>query len=204
MHQIDLGLQVPESTRMSLATYVALLEKWNRHINLVAKSTAASIWQRHIVDSSQLWRYAPQNVAHWLDLGSGGGLPGLVVAIIGRDLGRLASMTLVESDQRKSVFLMEAVRQLSLPVKVRTERIEALTAIPSDVISARALAELSTLFRFSEPHLSSETRLLLPKGANHKAEIEAAGCDWQFEVTTHASLTDGNAAILEISRLARR
>lgn len=204
MEQIDLGVPVPDSTRASLAIYVALLEKWNRHINLVAKSTATNMWQRHIVDSSQLWRHAPQHVSHWLDLGSGGGLPGLVVAIIGRDLGRLEAMTLVESDQRKAVFLMEAIRQLSLSVQVRTERIETIAPVRSDVISARALAELSTLFRFSEPHLLRESVLLLPKGASHKAEIETAMQDWQFDVTTHPSLTDGNAAILEISKLARR
>ena len=199
--QITSGVNVSRETYDKLRAFEALLGKWNQRINLVSKSTAAAIWERHIQDSAQIWSYAPANVTTWLDLGSGGGLPAIVVAVIGQAEGRLGRMTMVESDQRKSVFLREAVRTLGLNATVMDQRIEQLDPIPSDVISARALADLPKLLEFAHPHLKDGTRLLLPKGVRFRQELNEAQNRWSFAVKVHPSVTEPDAAILQLDDL---
>lgn len=198
------GLSVSRETTERLSIYVDLLEKWNRRINLIAKSTQPDIWQRHIADSAQLLVHAPPAVTHWLDFGSGGGLPGLVVAIIGNDSGRVKTITLVESDARKCVFLTEATRTLGLNVRVLNQRVEAVPLQAADVISARALADLSSLCDYAYPHCHQDTVLFFPKGAAHAQELTAASKAWDFEANVHQSRTDSRAAIVELWRLKRK
>lgn len=202
-HQNLSSFDVSRETFERLEALVALLEKWNRKINLISKSTTLDIWNRHIEDSAQIMKYAPESCDHWLDLGSGGGLPGLVIAIIGAEHDRIKKVTMVESDGRKCAFLTEASRQLALPVEVINQRIEAISPQDADVVSARALADLSILLGFCYPHVGERSKLLFPKGANHLAEIQRARESWRFQLEVHPSMTDPSAAVLEISDLAR-
>ena len=179
-----------------LAAYAGLLRKWNPAINLIAPSTIAQIESRHIADSLRLAEIAKDAQKNWVDLGSGGGLPGIVVAIIRPDL----DLTLVESDRRKAAFLRNAIRELALPrAKVLCSRIEALDRLDTANISARALAPLPQLMAYVERHLSPSGTAWLMKGRNWQAEVSQARYDWKFDLKTHHSATDPDAAILEIT-----
>lgn len=197
-------LNVSREAREQLALYVDLLTKWNTKINLISKSSREDIWQRHIEDSAQLCCIKVVKDPNWLDLGSGGGLPGLVVAIILRDQKTRGRITLVESDLRKATFLREVVRNLDLPVNVNAERIETLEPSASDVISARALAPLSQLLELSQRHADATTVRLFPKGETHLAEIAHAREKWNFDVTLHGSRTQHASAILEITNVEKK
>ena len=128
-------LNVSRETIDKFQAYLTLLEKWQRQINLVANSTLAEAWQRHILDSGQLAALYPPQTTRVMDVGSGAGFPGLVLAIMGG-----VTVDLVESDQRKAVFLSTVIRELGLPAKVHNQRIETLPRLFPDVITARALA----------------------------------------------------------------
>ena len=118
------GINVSRETMDRLESFAALAKKWNPSINLVARSTLADLWDRHIVDSAQVYRFAPQNAVHWVDIGSGGGFPGIVVAAMAKELSPNTKFTLIESDQRKSTFLRTAARELDLKLTVLADRIE--------------------------------------------------------------------------------
>lgn len=197
-------LNVSRETVERLQDYVALLKKWNKRINLVARRSANEVWQRHIEDSAQILKYAPLPVERWLDLGSGGGLPGLVVAIIGAASGQIQQVTLVESDTRKAVFLGEVSRILGLNTVILNERIESIPAQNANVISARALADLPALFDLSIRQATAGATYIFPKGATHRDEIRRAMESWTFDVIVHPSVTEPDAAILVVRNLARK
>lgn len=197
-------LNVSRETVERLQDYVALLKKWNKRINLVARRSANEVWQRHIEDSAQILKCAPLPVERWLDLGSGGGLPGLVVAIIGAASGQIQQVTLVESDTRKAVFLGEVSRILGLNTVILNERIESIPAQNANVISARALADLPALFDLSIRHATAGATYIFPKGATHRDEIRRAMESWTFDVIVHPSVTEPDAAILVVRNLARK
>jgi 16S rRNA (guanine527-N7)-methyltransferase len=194
-------LDVSRETLDRLEALEALLRKWNPAINLVAKSTLHDAWQRHILDSAQLYALAPPQVGHWADLGSGGGFPGLVVAALAAERDPQRKLTLVESDQRKSTFLREAARQLGLSVTVATDRAEKLAPLGADVLSARALAALPMLCAFARRHLAPQGMALFPKGATHAAEVAEARRDWHFDLTVHTSETDAASVILALKAI---
>lgn len=191
-------LDVSRETLARLEAYVGLLERWNAKINLISRNTLGDIWHRHIADSAQLLLHAGPTCDHWLDLGSGAGLPGLVVSIIGADQGRIGRVTMVESDGRKCAFLAEVVRTLSLPATILNQRIEGLKPQAANIVSARALADLGKLLELSQPHLTGSSLLLFPKGAHHRDEIERARIGWVFDCKVHPSQTEPDAAILAI------
>lgn len=198
-------ISVSRETRMRLERYVALLNKWQVSDNLVASSTLPYVWQRHIADSAQLAHYFPQ-ACNWLDLGSGAGFPGLVVAILsGQSPG--ACVHLVESNQRKCSFLRHVIRETGAPAIVHQGRIEAVIAgwtEPVDMISARALAPLDRLFSMAEPVLLSGARGAFHRGQDFEREIKESTKSWSFDLIRHQSLTDRNSAILEIQNLTRK
>lgn len=194
---------VSRETLDLLRAYEALLRKWNPAINLVARSTLEGIWSRHFLDSAQIYDLAPPNTRSWADLGSGGGFPGLIVAILAASEGRALAVTLVESDQRKAAFLMTAARELGLSLAVRAERIESLPPLQADVLSARALAPLEQLIGHAERHLSPQGVALFPKGASHAAEMKQALEKWRFSYETVRSVTDANAVIFQIKGVSR-
>jgi len=192
---------VSRETSETLIRFVALLEKWNAAINLIGKSTLPDIWSRHVEDSLQLARFLPNRGVLWADLGSGGGLPGLVIAIAAREICPDARFVLVESDLRKATFLREATRQLELPVVVRADRIETLAPIHADILSARALAPLSALCGYAERHLRPDGFALFQKGETAAQEIEEARTRWAFEVDSVPSLTQNGSTILKLKGL---
>ena len=162
--------KVSRETLASLSAYVDLLEKWQYRINLVSSATLPDIWHRHILDSAQLLPHLPVIPTHQrcqiLDIGSGAGFPGLVLAILGA-----GDVQLVESDQRKAVFLQTVIRELGLSARVINQRIETLPTIQPDVITARALAALPKLISFIAPQLHDGLTCLFLKGASVDEEL---------------------------------
>lgn len=191
---------VSRETLDALETYSRLLDHWTRKINLISPTTRSDIENRHIWDSAQA--YVPTE-GTWLDLGSGAGLPGLVVAILARGEGSSARFSLVESDQRKATFLRTCLRDLSLNAEIICERIENVLPQDADVLSARALANLSTLLEYAERHMSSNGQCVFLKGGKWRAEIAEAKEKWHFSCTIRASLTAPEAAILTIKDIRR-
>jgi 16S rRNA (guanine527-N7)-methyltransferase len=193
---------VSRETMGRLRVYGGLIEKWTPKINLIAPSTRDRLWQRHIEDSAQLFALAPR-AGHWADLGSGGGLPGIVVAIIALERTPEMRFTLVESDKRKAAFCRTALRELDLNATVACERIEKLPPLNADVVSARALAPLDRLLWLASPHLKPDGTALFLKGANHDSEIKEALASWRASVEKIPSRTDPKGVILKVGDIAR-
>ena len=200
------AFKVPRETIHRLTRYAELLSHWQGRTNLVAPSTLPALWSRHFTDSAQLRALAPK-ARLWLDLGSGAGFPGLVVAIL--EAGRLDfRMHLVESNRKKCAFLAEVARQTKTAVDIHPMRIEDLAesaqSLTPDVVSARALAPCPRLFDLASPFFGPATRGLFLKGREAEAEIEAAKADWDFAVRLHRSLTSPDSHIVEITSLRAR
>ena len=194
---------VSRETIDRLKVYEGLLRKWNPKINLVSKSTLADAWVRHFMDSAQIWYMAENNPQHWLDIGAGAGFPGLVIAAIAAEKSPEMRVTLVESDQRKSVFLRTVAREMGVNVDVITNRIEAIPPLNADVLSARAPASLSDLLEFAEKHRKPDGICLFPKGANVDSELTRAAKTWHISYETLPSTTDSNAVVLRIGEFHR-
>ena len=215
---------VPRETLTKLMVYQALLGKWQKSVNLVGPNTLAHFWQRHAADSAQIMRYAPstsstQNAnaraapnaaTTWLDLGSGGGLPGLVLAIMLAEKNPAAHMHFIESDRKKAGFLRAVIADTGLTATVHHARIEAVAAAKPpalaeiDVITARALAPLPDLLGLLAPFCNSSTVALVHKGRNWQEELTASEQYWKLNVTAQLSDTDAAARILEISAVTPR
>ena len=200
------AFKVPRETIHRLERYAELLAHWQKSTNLVAASSLPSLWSRHFADSAQIRALAPE-ARLWLDLGSGAGFPGLVVAILqtGRPDFR---MHLVESNHKKCAFLAEVARATAAPVDIHATRIEQLGesahGLRPDVVSARALAPLPRLFELAGPFFGPHTRGLFLKGRETEAEIEAAQPYWEFDARLHPSLTAAGSHIVEVAALRRR
>ncbi|QIB34035.1 16S rRNA (guanine(527)-N(7))-methyltransferase RsmG [Ancylobacter pratisalsi] len=191
---------VSRETAERLDVIVALLEKWQRTINLVAPATLPQLWTRHVADSLQLVPLAGQ-VTRWVDLGSGGGFPGLVVAAALAEIPA-ADVTLVESDSRKAAFLREAARVAELPVTVvpaRIEQVAAQLAPGVEVVSARALAPLSRLIELAHPFLAKGAVGLFLKGQDVDNELTESAKSWRISSRIAPSLTDRSGRILIVT-----
>lgn len=185
---------VSRETLERLDAYVALLAAWNRRINLVGASTMGDPWRRHILNSAQLWPHLPPRARVLVDLGSGAGLPGLILAILG-----VAEVHLVESDQRKAAFLQEAARVTSTLCKIHPVRAEKMPRVAADAVTARAVASLPDLLDMAEPFLVTHSICLFLKGKGVAEELTLAAKTWKMQSRLVASLTDpgGMLAILE-------
>jgi len=195
------GEDVSRETFDQLTQFAGLVERWTTKINLISKPSVPHIWERHIHDSVQLYRHAPA-AQHWVDLGSGGGFPAIVLAILSKQDGRNTKFTMVESDQRKCVFLRTALRELELNGEVLNKRIEEIPALEADILSARALSDLSKLLEYADLHLGNDGIALFPKGENWKAEDAAAKTAWHYTCEPIPSLTNPAAAILRIKDIS--
>jgi 16S rRNA (guanine527-N7)-methyltransferase len=204
MSHLIAGVDVSRETIQDLEAFGALVAKWTPKINLIAKGTTGDIWDRHIIDSVQIFQYAPKQFEKWVDLGSGGGFPGIVMAILGKTQQPNARFILIESDQRKATFLRTAIRELNVQAEVMAERIEAVAPQGADVVSARALTALSSLIPLVARHLDSKGIALLHKGKLASQEVAEAQMHASFELEDHASFTDLNARILAIQRITLR
>ena len=201
---------VSRETIERLEVYAALLAKWQKTINLVAPSTVPDVWHRHFADSAQLLALAPAGASKWLDLGSGGGFPGLVIGIMLAERPG-SRLTLIESDARKCAFLREVVRQTGLAthvaVDIVTDRIELganTTSVGAvDVVSARALAPLDRLLGWCQPFFGPESVGLLPKGREIQAELAEARKNWRFQAELVASRTQEDGRIVVLRELKR-
>lgn len=193
-----MAARVSRETMVKLETYHELLVNWQKTINLVAPSTLDEAWARHFVDSAQLYDLAPTVSRKWLDLGSGGGFPGLVVAAIAAEANPNLKMTLVESDIRKCGFMREAARKMNLSVQILTRRIADIPIQSADVISARALSNLATLIDHARPHTTKNTCLLFPKGTSYKDELETIPHDWQINAEIIDSLTNADSVVIRL------
>ena len=194
---------VSRETAETLDLYVAQLKRWQTVKNLVGPATLSEVWHRHIADALQLFALAP-DAKRWLDLGSGAGIPGLILAIAGKGRPDF-HVSLVESNARKCAFLSETARLTDAPVTVHNARIEAnvhsLTGI--DVVCARALAPLTQLLTWTEPLLTSGTVGLFPKGRDAAAELTEAEDAWTFTRDLIPSRTDSQARIVRVTSLSR-
>lgn len=194
-------MSVSRETMERLDVYLNLLKKWSPKINLVSPSSLKAAESRHFEDSIQVAHLCPDGARSWVDLGSGGGFPGAVVAIalIERDI----KVTLVESDQRKATFLRTVSRETKVPFTVLAERIEDVQPLKADVVSARALAHLDDLLGFAKLHMEPTGTALFMKGGAWKTEVIEAQKKWRFTCEAHTSVTQADAAVLEIGGLSR-
>ncbi|NCC22026.1 MAG: 16S rRNA (guanine(527)-N(7))-methyltransferase RsmG [Alphaproteobacteria bacterium] len=194
---------MPPDIQAKLRQYDVLLHKWQKAINLVSPSSLEDSWRRHILDSSQLLPLLPEGPGRLVDLGSGGGFPGLVVAICRPDL----EVHLIESDQRKCAFLQAVSRETQAAVVIHNRRIEdvLIPGFSADILTARALAPLSGLCDMVAPVFAANPRAsaFFMKGRQAESEVAQARVGWRFTLDRHPSVTDPEAAILVVGALVR-
>ena len=191
-------VDVPRETMDRLTIFVELLLRWNRTINLISRRDEPDIWARHVSDSLQLLPLLPEGLPRAIDLGSGAGFPGLVLSIATN-----VPFDLIEADQRKAAFLREAARETGALALVHASRIEAAQVIPAQLVTARALAPLSTLVELAVPFLAKDGICLFPKGRETEAELTEAARGWTMRVDRFTSRVDRSGVILRISEVAR-
>jgi 16S rRNA (guanine527-N7)-methyltransferase len=200
---VELAGPVSRETFDRLCAFEKAFLKWAGQINLVSAASLPTTWRRHILDSIQLLPLAPQAL-RWADFGSGGGFPGLPLAILLMERNG-ASIDLVESNRKKAGFLQAMIGQFDLPARVHAVRIEdAVGKIETpDIVTARALAPLSDLLRLSEPWLSTTSKSLFHKGRDFHSELLESSLSWGFDLVEHRSNSDDEGVILEVSKLRR-
>jgi 16S rRNA (guanine527-N7)-methyltransferase len=195
------NLDVPRETLERLEAFADLLRRESEHQNLVSKASLETLWQRHVLDSAQLVRFAPEEAGTWLDLGTGAGFPGLLVPIF-----HPANVVLVESRRLRAEFLRKGAATLGIAdrVEILCSKLEAVPEREFDVISARAFAPLPRLFLLTERFSTSGTVWILPKGRKAKSELDAARSSWQGDFRIEPSLTDADAGIVVASRVRQK
>lgn len=193
---------VSRESKSRLETYVSLLLAWQQRINLIGSSTAPQIWERHIADTLQLISLLPPETRVIADLGSGAGIPGLILAIATGHHVRL-----YESNGKKCAFLREAIRQTQAPAAVYQNRIEdigpAMNEPPADVVVARAFAPLDRLLQYARPFLDRGAVGLFHKGQDIELELTRATKYWKLTAKTHPSAIDSKGVILEVTEAHR-
>jgi 16S rRNA (guanine527-N7)-methyltransferase len=189
---------VSRETLARLEAYAELLIRWSARINLVGRDTLADLWRRHMLDSAQLLPVVPEGAQSLIDLGSGAGFPGLVLAILG-----IRSVELVEADSRKAAFLREAARVTESNPTIRPCRIATVPPHPVDVVSARALAPLDRLLDLARPFIGPATICLFPKGENVGQELTVALKGWTMTVSMHHSIADPRGVVLRLDGIVR-
>ncbi|MHA1598471.1 MAG: 16S rRNA (guanine(527)-N(7))-methyltransferase RsmG [Alphaproteobacteria bacterium] len=191
---------VSDAVMARLGAYAALLEKWQKKINLVGGGTVADLWRRHMLDSAQLAPLLPDGGVI-VDMGSGAGFPGLVLAAMTDN-----EVHLIESDTRKCAFLAEAARIMEVTPRVtlHNDRIEAVPPFAADVVTARALKSLDELLGYAQPFLKPSTTCLFPKGKTVDDELTLAANNWKMTATGIPSLSDPSGTILKLEAVSSR
>ncbi len=193
---------VSRETLERLKAYAELLVKWNDRINLVAESTLGDLWRRHMLDSAQLFpllpKVSPGHRRVLVDLGSGAGFPGMVLSVLGA-----GDVHLVDSDQRKAIFLREVAREVGSDAHIHAVRIEQMREFAADVVTARALAPLGELLELAEPFLRGGGCALFLKGKTAKNEVAEAELHWSLRTDYHKSLSDPSGVVLQIGVYGR-
>ncbi|WP_438751184.1 16S rRNA (guanine(527)-N(7))-methyltransferase RsmG [Pararhizobium sp. O133] len=200
------GLRVSRETSERLDYFCALFQKWAKSINLVAPSTLGDVWQRHIADSAQIYQLFP-GPKRWVDLGSGGGFPGVITAIFLAELND-GWVHLVESNNKKAAFLRVALNETGARGSVHPIRIESAPAVIPfcDAISARALAELPLLLEYCAPWMTAAGKpsAFFHKGRDYQQEVDKAVGRFQFDLINHTSVVEPDSVVLEIANLSRK
>ena len=191
-----------------LHLYCDWLLQWNKTINLIAHKQTKQLWLRHIEDSAQLFHLVPKSYhllpgLTWVDIGSGGGFPSIVLAIMAKHQSQGFRFHLIESHQRKASFLAFVIRNLGLNATVYPERIEKIEPKQANIVTARALSELDMLLFYAHKHLMKQGVALFPKGVQHKKEIDKAKLSWRFKLKKHKSEVEAKAVILQISKISK-
>lgn len=190
--------KVSRETLARLQCYADLLEKWNRSINLVGRGTVDNLWRRHMLDSAQLLPLIPDRAASLVDLGSGAGFPGLVLAICG-----IKNVHLIESDRKKCTFLREVARETDTPAVIHRGRLEEIESFQVDVVTARALAPLPKLLHMAARFTKKHSILLFLKGKHADQELTSAAKEWSMRADQIPSRTDPDASILRLEAISR-
>jgi 16S rRNA (guanine527-N7)-methyltransferase len=199
---------VSRETIERLEIYFELLKRWQVKTNLVAPSTLEGFWKRHVADSLQLPALDRVN-RNWTDLGSGGGFPGMVIAIAMEqkieEEGGTSSVCLIESNGKKCSFLRQVANQCGIRPEIVNERIESASKqlFQADIITARALAPLSSLLSMTEGAISGARRAMFHKGRGYEEELKDCHGTWQFDLIVHPGMVDGESVVLEISNAVR-
>ena len=195
------NFNVSRETIERLKIYERLTQKWNPVINLVSKSTVDAIWARHFWDSTEVFQAAQPSTGKWVDIGSGGGFPGIVVALLAVEKSPELEITCIEADIRKCEFLRTVARTTGIKVKILTRRIEETPNQNADYISARALAPLSKLIGLIEKHLNQSGHAYLHKGENWEKEVEEARGFWKFDLEVFRDDQKATSTILKIGNI---
>ena len=191
-------LSVSRETLKRVEAFVALLADWSRRHNLVSVRSLQDVWRRHVLDSAQLTRFMPSVATSLVDLGSGAGFPGLILAVLRPDL----SVTLIEATAKKCRFLAEADKCLGTRARILNSRIEDVTLASFDVVTARACAPLPALAAYAQRFVGPNTVCLFLKGQNVGSELTETRNSWRMTLQSHASLSDPSGTVLEIHGLA--
>jgi len=193
---------VSRETLEKLERFRVMVEQWSGRVNLIGRSTRAQIWRRHIWDSLQAV-HATHLSGHWVDVGTGAGFPGLVIAIYAQERAQHLRCTLVESDRRKVSFLQAVARDLSLDVRVIRGRVEEIDPLDADILSARAVAALDRLLEYAQRHLAETGVALFFKGSSWRTEVRATEHSWMYSYDPIPSETEPAAVILKIKGIRR-
>lgn len=194
-------LQIEPAAIERLAIYVDMLERWRKRINLVGPTTIDGLWRRHVLDSAQLWPCLSDRQAPLLDLGSGAGLPGLILALLGH-----ADVTLLDSDRRKTVFLMEAARAAGVQPKIVADRFDHFLQRADEryaIVTARAVAPIIRLAPILADALAPEGYALLLKGAKAQDELTEAQESWSVHWESIPSITECESVVLKLWGIQR-
>ncbi len=196
-------LNVSRETFGRLKLFQSNLVRWNKAINLISFESEYEIWHRHIIDCAACFEVCTKGGDRWVDLGSGAGMPGVVLSLLAQDEFPQINITCVESDSRKAEFIRASAQLTNADLTVRKERIEKLAPQGADVVTARALSDLDGLLAYAFRHLSRDGLGVFMKGETWEEEVERAESNWQFELTVHPSWTNKKAAILEVRNIIR-
>ena len=198
------NLNVSRETLNDFYEYKALLSKWNEKINLVSKNTLVDIWERHFLDSGQIIKHVEASGKRWVDVGSGAGFPGLVVALLLRDRKVDCDLVLVEKNPKKVLFLNEIIRKLSLSVEVVNDNIYTLEPLNADILTARAFSELNNLMEIAFRHRKKEGICLFLKGENYRIELDKTLNYWFFDYDIVSSLSSSSGKIIRVKKIFKR
>jgi 16S rRNA (guanine527-N7)-methyltransferase len=191
---------VSRETMVRLKLFTGMVEEWTQRHNLISRASVVEVWRRHIWDSAQLVDFIPESAASLVDLGSGAGFPGLILAILLRDRAGFRTV-LYEATRKKCEFLVAAARRSEIDVEIRNARLEAADPEPFDVVTARACAPLARLLAYAQPFQARHTRNLFLKGQSVASELTEAHKSWKMSVEHHASRSDPSGKILVIEDL---
>ena len=198
------SLNVSRETLNGFYEYETLLSKWNEKINLVSKNTLVDIWERHFLDSGQIIKHVEVSGKRWVDVGSGAGFPGLVVALLLRDRKIDCDLVLVEKNSKKGLFLNEVIRKLNLSVEVVNDNIDNLEPLNADVLTARAFSELNNLIEIAFRHRKKEGICLFLKGENYRIELDKTLNYWFFDYDIIDSLSSSSGKIIRVKKIFKR